>query len=134
MVTVHFAVTSPHPFPLYVEQISITYHDHTIFLKSPLQSTIFVRIHLCIVIPLPPFCFWFAMYHILALILIRVVILPWIDPVFNNYIKTPHLNTIRTKLCRLGIHPFYIIYQVDNLVRRHSRAFWRISYLTGMAP
>ena len=26
-----------------------------------------------------------------------------------------------------------MIYQVDNLVRRHSRAFWRISYLTGMA-
>ena len=138
MDTVHFVVTSPHPFPLYVEIISVTYHDHYRFLKSPLLSTIFVRIQLCIVIPPPLFSqhqtitnftllppttptidhhhplfylqnsragrllllnsiannFFFATYHILALILIRLVILPWIDPVSDNCIEPPHLNTI----------------------------------------
>ena len=51
----------------------------------------------------------------------------------DNFAFNP-IKTILTKLCQQGMHPLYIIYQVDNLVRRHSRAFWRISYLTGMAP
>ena len=57
-----------------------------------------------------------------------------VEALKQNKVKALHKTDKNGKATRGATKRNEFYKQFDSLVRRHGRALWRISYLTGMAP